>query len=33
VVKCWHRLPREVVDAPLVEIFKIRLEGAQSSLI
>ncbi|KFV60783.1 hypothetical protein N341_00362, partial [Tyto alba] len=27
-VKHWDRLPREVVDAPSLEAFKIRLEGA-----
>ncbi|KFM03118.1 hypothetical protein AS27_04352, partial [Aptenodytes forsteri] len=33
VVKHWHRLPREVVDAPSLETFKIRLDGALSNLI
>ncbi|KFM10539.1 hypothetical protein AS27_08586, partial [Aptenodytes forsteri] len=33
VVKHWKRLPREVVDAPSLEIFKVRLDGALSSLI
>ncbi|KFP97737.1 hypothetical protein N330_09705, partial [Leptosomus discolor] len=33
VVKHWHRLPREVVEAPSLEIFKVRLDGALSSLI
>ena len=28
VVKLWHRLPREVVDAPTLETFKSRLDGA-----
>ena len=30
VVKHWHRLPREVVDAPSLETFKVRLDGALS---
>ncbi|KFM03730.1 hypothetical protein AS27_15645, partial [Aptenodytes forsteri] len=33
VVKHWDRLPREVVDAPSLETFKVRLEGALSNLI
>ena len=33
VVKHWNRLPREVVDAPSLEVFKIRLDGALSNLI
>ena len=32
VMKCWHRLPREVVDAPSLEVFKARLDGALRSL-
>ena len=28
VVKHWHRLPREAVDAPSLESFKIKLVGA-----
>ena len=27
VVRHWSRLPREVVDAPSLEMLKIRLEG------
>ena len=27
VVKLWHRLPREVVDAPSLKTAKVRLEG------
>ncbi|KFW71672.1 hypothetical protein AS28_14093, partial [Pygoscelis adeliae] len=33
VVKHWHRLPREVVDAPSLEVFKARLDGALSNLV
>ncbi|KAK4829085.1 hypothetical protein QYF61_002029 [Mycteria americana] len=40
MVRHWHRLPREVVDAPSLEVqvgssrkFKIRLDGAVSNLI
>jgi len=33
VVKPWHRLPRGVVDAPSLEAFKARLDGALSNLI
>ncbi|KFQ71997.1 hypothetical protein N335_09457, partial [Phaethon lepturus] len=33
VVKHWHRLPREVVDAPSLATFKVRLNGALSNLI
>ncbi|KFM06107.1 hypothetical protein AS27_11144, partial [Aptenodytes forsteri] len=33
VVKHWHRLPREMVDAPSLETFKVRLDGALSKLI
>ncbi|KFR05353.1 hypothetical protein Y956_05149, partial [Nipponia nippon] len=32
VVKHWNRLPREVVDAPSLEMFKARLDGALSNL-
>ncbi|KFV55357.1 hypothetical protein N341_04004, partial [Tyto alba] len=33
VVKHWNRLPREVVLAPSLETFKVRLDGALSNLI
>ena len=28
MVRCWNRLPREAVDAPSLEVFKARLDGA-----
>ncbi|KFM09169.1 hypothetical protein AS27_11443, partial [Aptenodytes forsteri] len=33
VVRHWSRLPREVVDAPSLEVFKARLDGALSNLV
>lgn len=33
VVRCWNRLPREVVDAPSLKVFKARLDGALGSLV
>ena len=33
MVRCWNRLPREVVDAPSLEVFKARLDGALGSLV
>jgi len=33
VVKHWHRLPGEVVDAPSLGTFTARLDGALSNLI
>ncbi|KFR02560.1 hypothetical protein Y956_09692, partial [Nipponia nippon] len=33
VVRHWHRLPREAVDAPSLEGFKARLGGALSNLV
>ncbi|KFV01787.1 hypothetical protein N340_07188, partial [Tauraco erythrolophus] len=33
VVEHWNRLPREVVDAPSLEMFKARLDEALSNLI
>jgi len=31
VVRDWHRSPREVVDAPLLETLLVRLDGALST--
>ena len=33
VVRCWNGLPREVVDAPSLEVFKARLDGALGNLV
>ena len=33
VVRCWDRLPREVVDAPSLEVFKARLGEALGNLV
>ncbi|KFP49704.1 hypothetical protein N323_09849, partial [Cathartes aura] len=33
VVRHWNRLPREVVDAPSLEVFKARLDGALSNQV
>ncbi|KFR10463.1 hypothetical protein N306_13269, partial [Opisthocomus hoazin] len=33
VVKHWNWLPREVVEAPSLETFKARLDGALSNLV
>jgi len=33
VVKHWHRLPREAVDAPSLEVFRAGLDGALSNMV
>ncbi|KFM11465.1 hypothetical protein AS27_04022, partial [Aptenodytes forsteri] len=33
MVRHWNRLPREAVDAPSLEVFKVRLDGALSNLV
>ncbi|GAB0184881.1 hypothetical protein GRJ2_000953400 [Grus japonensis] len=33
VVRHWHRLAREAVDAPSLEVFKARLDGALGNLV
>jgi len=33
VVRCRHRLPREAVDAPSLEVFKAKLNGALVNLV
>jgi len=33
VVRHWNRMPREVVDARSLEVFKARLDGALSNLV
>ncbi|KGL92520.1 hypothetical protein N301_11735, partial [Charadrius vociferus] len=33
VVRHWNRLSREAVDAPSLEAFKARLDGALSNLV
>ena len=32
-MKPWNALPREVVEAPTLETFKVRLDGALSNLV
>jgi len=32
VVRCWNRLPREVVDSLSLEVFKTRLDEALDNL-
>ena len=33
VVRCWNGLPREVVDAPSLKVFKTKLDKALGNLV
>jgi len=33
VVRCWNRLPIEVVDTPSLEAFRASLDGILGSLV
>ena len=33
VVRRWHRLPREAVDAPSLQVLKARLDEALGNLV
>ena len=33
VGRCWHRLPRAVVDAPSLDVFKARLEWTFNNIV
>jgi len=33
VVRHWHRLPSDVVDAPSLETFKVRLDQVLGNLL
>lgn len=33
VMRCWHRLPRQIADALSLAVFKARLGGALSDLV
>ena len=32
-VRCWNRLPREVVDAPSLKLFNARWDAALGNLV
>jgi len=33
VLRYWHRLSRDVLDAPCLETFKVRLDRALSNMM
>ncbi|KFO87996.1 hypothetical protein N320_12822, partial [Buceros rhinoceros silvestris] len=33
VIKCWNRLPREVVESPSLEAFKNRVDLVLSDMV
>jgi len=33
VVRCWSRFPRDIVDAPSLEVFKARLNWTLSNQV
>jgi len=33
VMRHWHRLPRDAVDAPFLDTSRVRLDGALSNLM
>ncbi|KFZ50904.1 hypothetical protein N321_14047, partial [Antrostomus carolinensis] len=33
LVRHWNRLPKEVVNVPALEVFKVRLDEALSNLV